>query len=160
YRPIPGSPGKDPGASGLSFPAFGFPSAEAVTGVRLQTSSRSIDIPGLGGANGGQANALCIIDVSTPSNPTVEAFIHPGTSFGERALGGSSPSAVIAAGGRLFVANAGNDSISVIDPAAHRVEGEIHLRIPGLETLRGVLPIGLAYHEQSGWLLVAEAGIN
>src|SRR5262249_14198902 len=64
YRPIPGSPGKDPGASGLSFPAFGFPSAEAVTGVRLQTSSGSIDIPGLGDANGDQANALCIIDVS------------------------------------------------------------------------------------------------
>src|SRR5450759_1395537 len=44
-------------------------------------------------------------------------------------------------------------------PAA-AVEAEIPIRIPGLERYRGVLPIGLAYHEKSGWLLVAEAGIN
>jgi YVTN family beta-propeller protein len=80
--------------------------------------------------------------------------------LGENSLGGSSPSAVLAAGGRVFVSNAGNDSISVIDPGTNQVEAEIPLRIPGLETLRGVVPSGLAYHEKSGWLLVAEAGIN
>ena len=37
---------------------------------------------------------------------------------------------------------------------------QIDIRIPGLEKLRGVLPIGMAYHEADGWLLVAEAGIN
>src|SRR5207237_2745944 len=58
------------------------------------------------------------------------------------------------------VSNGANDSITVIDPAANRVEAEIPIRIPGLETLRGVLPVGLAYHEKSGRLFVAEAGIN
>src|SRR5262249_15937798 len=36
----------------------------------------------------------------------------------------------------------------------------IELRIPGLESLRGVLPIGLTAYEPNHWLLVAEAGIN
>ena len=40
------------------------------------------------------------------------------------------------------------------------MEAEIPIRIPGLERYRGVLPIGMAYHEKSGRLLVAEAGIN
>ena len=38
--------------------------------------------------------------------------------------------------------------------------GEIPIRIPGLEAYRGVLPVGMAYDEKTGWLLVAEAGIN
>ena len=32
--------------------------------------------------------------------------------------------------------------------------------MPGLEGLRGVLPIGLALHAATGWLLVAEAALN
>ena len=44
--------------------------------------------------------------------------------------------------------------------ALRGVTAEIPIRIPGLESLRGVLPIGMAYHEKTGWLLVAEAGIN
>jgi hypothetical protein len=58
------------------------------------------------------------------------------------------------------VANTSNDSITIIDAATNRVEGEIDIRIPGLEAFRGVLPIGLAYHQRTGWLLAAEAGIN
>jgi len=50
--------------------------------------------------------------------------------------------------------------ISIIDPKTNAVTGEIPIRIPGLDSLRGVLPLGMAYDEKSGWLLVAEAGIN
>ena len=48
----------------------------------------------------------------------------------------------------------------MIDAKTNSVAGQIDIRIPGLEKLRGVLPIGMAYHEATGWLLVAEAGIN
>jgi YVTN family beta-propeller protein len=67
---------------------------------------------------------------------------------------------VVATADRVFVSNAHNDSITLIDTKTNSVAGQIDIRIPGLETLRGVLPIGMAYHEATGWLLVAEAGIN
>jgi YVTN family beta-propeller protein len=80
--------------------------------------------------------------------------------FGQQSAGGSSPSGVFAAAGHVYVSNAANDSITVIDAKTNQVEAEIPIRIRGLEGLRGVLPIGMAYHEATGWLLVAEAGIN
>ena len=67
---------------------------------------------------------------------------------------------MVATADRVFVSNAHNDSITVIDAKTNSITGQIDIRIPGLEKLRGVLPIGMAYHEATGWLLVAEAGIN
>src|SRR5262249_32577953 len=80
--------------------------------------------------------------------------------FGAPVEGGSSPSGVVVTPDQVFVSNAHNDSITVIDPRTNAVSGTIAIRIPGLETFRGVLPIGLAWDQESGWLLVAEAGIN
>jgi YVTN family beta-propeller protein len=54
---------------------------------------------------------------------------------------------VVATADRVFVSNAHNDSITVIDAKTNSVAGQIDIRIPGLEKLRGVLPIGMAYHE-------------
>ncbi len=67
---------------------------------------------------------------------------------------------MVATASRIFVSNAANDSITVIDAQTNKVAAEIPLRIPGMEGLRGVMPIGMAFHEAAGWLLVAEAGIN
>lgn len=102
-------------------------------------------------AVGGEAGSLAVLDVADPSAPKVEATV---------ATGGADSSGVIAADGKVFVANGGGDSITVIDAATNRVEAEIPIRIPGLEHLRGVRPAGMAYHERLGLLLVAEAGIN
>ena len=90
----------------------------------------------------------------------MESFIRTGLPLGPAVHGGSSPSGILAAAGRVFVSNANDDSITVIDAKTAAVEAEIPIRIPGLERYRGVLPIGMAYHEKSGRLLVAEAGIN
>ncbi|HEX3748526.1 MAG TPA: bifunctional YncE family protein/alkaline phosphatase family protein [Bryobacteraceae bacterium] len=160
YRMIPGADPDNPRATGLPFPAFGFPSADAVTGARRETEKGPVDVPGLGDPNVRESNSLCVVDVSTPTAPKVAAFIRTGVPVGKDSAGGSSPSGVLAAGGRVYVSNSSDDSITVIDPQTNTVAAEIALRIPGLETLRGVLPIGMAYHEKTGWLLVAEAGIN
>ncbi|MGO9231047.1 MAG: bifunctional YncE family protein/alkaline phosphatase family protein [Bryobacteraceae bacterium] len=151
YRGLAGAPG-----AGLSFPPFGFPSAEALRGVELA----GIRVPGLGETNAREADSVAVVDVTTPAAMRVEAFVRTGLDFGGAVRGGSGPAGIVAAAGRVFVANANNDSISILDPSTSRVEAEIPIRIPGLEGLRGVIPIGLAYHEASGWLLVAEAGIN
>jgi len=151
YRALAGVP-----EAGLSFPPFGFPSPEAVSGV----VQGGIAVPGLGEANAREADSVAVVDVTNPAALKVEAFVRTGLDFGGAVRGGSGPAGILAAAGHVFVANANDDSVSILDPATNRVEAEIPIRIPGLDGLRGVIPIGLAYHEASGWLLVAEAGIN
>lgn len=160
YRLIPGADAANPRETGLPFPAFGFPSMEAISGVRRQTARGHVNVPGLGDANAPESNAVAVVNLDDPLAPRLEAFVRTGLAFGERSLGGSSPSGVACGGGMVFVSNGHNDSITVLDAATNRIRAEIAIRIPGLENLRGVLPLGLAYHESSGWLLAAEAGIN
>ncbi len=160
YQPLPGADPNQPLTTGLPFPAFGFPSAEARDGAKRNTERGEIAVPGLGDPNVRESNSVAVINVEDPVAPKVETFIRTGLPFGDKSLGGSSPSGVIAAAGRVFVSNGHNDTITVIDPASNSVASEIAIRIPGLEDVRGVLPMGMAYHEPTGWLLVAEAGIN
>lgn len=160
YRAVPGADPKRAAVTGLPFPAFGFPSAEARDGARRDTGAGPVEVPGLGDPNVRESNSVCVLDLENPAAPAVETYIRTGLPFGSGTHGGSSPSGVLAAAGRVFVSNGHNDSITVIDAAANSVVGEIPIRIPALEHLRGVLPIGMAWHEPSGWLLVAEAGIN
>ncbi len=160
YRQLPGVDPKRARETGLPFPAFGFPSPEAAAGARRETATGSIDVPGLGDPNVPESNSLCAINVDDPRKPRIEAFVRTGAPFGGRIHGGSSPSGVLAIKDRIFVSNAHNDTITVVDAATLKVTGHIEIRIPGLERYRGVLPIGLAYHQPTGWLLAAEAGIN
>ena len=160
YKPLPGADPKRARQTGLPFPAFGFPSPEADKGARRETAQGPVDVPGLGDPNVAESNSLAVIDLADPLAPRLLAQIRTGLPVGERSAGGSSPSGVIAAGGRVFVSNGHNDSITVVDAASLKIEKEIPIRIPGLEALRGVLPIGMAWYAPAGWLLVAEAGIN
>ncbi|HTT64631.1 MAG TPA: bifunctional YncE family protein/alkaline phosphatase family protein [Bryobacteraceae bacterium] len=160
YRALPGVDPHDLRETGLPFPAFGFPSPESRDGARRDTGKGPVDVPGLGDPNVREANSLAVVDVSDPSAPKVVTFVRTGLAFGGGIDGGSSPSGVVATADRVFVSNAHNDSITVIDAKTNTIAGQIEIRIPGLENLRGVLPVGMAYDDATGWLLVAEAGIN
>jgi YVTN family beta-propeller protein len=153
YKPLPNK-------ATLPFPAFGFPSPEARDGVKLDTPAGPLNVPGLGDPNVRESNSVCVVDLTDPAAPKVEAFVPTGRPFGGDVLGGSAPAGVLATGNRVYVSNSHDDSITVIDAKTNAVTAEIPIRIPGLETLRGVLPVGMAYHAETGWLLVAEAGIN
>jgi DNA-binding beta-propeller fold protein YncE len=160
YRALPGADPKDLKATGLPFPAFGFPSKDAVTGARRRTESGSVQVPGLGKPNARGSNGLTVVDVANPQAPRVAAQLPTGLPFGGSVFGGSSPSGVVAAAGKVFVSNANQDTVSVFDAKTRRREPDIALRIPGYEALRGVLPIGIASTADQKWLLIAEAGIN
>lgn len=160
YSPVPGADPKRVRKTGLPFPAFGFPSPEAMNGARRETGSGAVDVPGLGDPNAPESNSLAVVDVSDPAAPRLERLIRTGLPFGAGTAGGSSPSGVAVSSDYVFVSNGHNDSISVIDPTTKKVRVDIDIRIPGLESLRGVLPVGLAWYEPENWLLVAEAGIN
>ncbi|MBI4907689.1 MAG: hypothetical protein HY820_28960 [Acidobacteria bacterium] len=161
YKPLPGADPKNPIRTGLPFPAFGFPSPEARNGVRrMSVSGEMIDVPALGDPNAVESNSVAFVNVENPAAPKIEEYIRTGLPFGERSFGGSSPSGVLATRDRVFVSNAHNDTITEIDASTRKVVREIQIRIPGLEQVRGVMPIGMALHAASGWLLVAESGIN
>ncbi|MCC7499863.1 MAG: hypothetical protein IT160_19945 [Bryobacterales bacterium] len=160
YQSLPGADRSDAWGTGLPFPAFGFHSPAAEGGVSRKRAIGPVEVPGLGRPNAPESNSLCVVNLQNPRAPKVEAFIPTGKRYGAGASGGSSPVGVLVAGGRVFVSNAHNDSITVVDGKTLRVEREIEIRIPGLENLRGVLPIGMAYCSARNWLLVAEAGIN
>ncbi|MBI1895419.1 MAG: bifunctional YncE family protein/alkaline phosphatase family protein [Acidobacteria bacterium] len=161
YKPIPGADPSTARETGLTFPAFGFPSPEAVHGTRRETvAGNPIDVPGLGEPNVAQANSLAVVNVEDPAQPKLVTLIPTGRPFGRGAHGGSSPSGVLATGTHVYVSNAHNDTITVIHAGRLKIEGEIPIRIPGLEQYRGVMPLGMAYHDPSRSLFVAEAGIN
>jgi YVTN family beta-propeller protein len=160
YRAIPGADRKQARAAGLPFPAFGFPSAEAERGVSRDTERGPVQVPGLGDPNVRESNSVAVVDLTDPSAMKLVTFVRTGLPFGGASAGGSSPSGVVAGGGHIYVSNAHNDSITVIDEKTNQVERDIPIRVPGLEQFRGVLPVGLALHPATGWLLVAEAGIN
>lgn len=161
YKPLPGADTARPITTGIPFPAFGFPSAEAREGTKVRdVSGQEIAVPGLGDPNVPESNSLAILNVESPAEAVLLGFVRTGLPFGDRSLGGSSPAGVVATADRVYVSNAHNDTVSVVDPIARKVVEEIQIRIPGLENLRGVMPIGMAVHEDSNTLLVAEAGIN
>lgn len=160
YKPIPGADPKRARQTGLPFPAFGFPSREAVEGARRSTAEGEVVVPGLGDPNVDESNSLCIIDVENPVQPSLVRFVRTGEPFGVWSLGGSSPSGLAVTAGTIYVANSNQDSITVIDAITLRVRTNIELRVEGLEPYRGILPIGMTVDLLSGRLLVAEAGIN
>ncbi len=160
YKPLPGADPKDPVRTGLSFPAFGFPSEDAAKGARRETEAGPVDVPGLGDPNVDESNSLCVMDVSDPAHAKVVRFVRTGEPFGPRSQGGAGPSGVVATASSIYVSNANQDTITVIDAPSLAVSATVALRIPSLEAYRGLLPIGLALDTANGRLLVAEAGIN
>ncbi|MDE3195062.1 MAG: hypothetical protein KGN84_01875, partial [Acidobacteriota bacterium] len=160
YQPLPGVTRSNARTHGLPFPAFGFPSGEALGGARRETEAGPVDVPPLGDPNVRESNSVCAIDVHDPARPEIQAWIRTGSPFDSRVFGGSAPAGILAVEDRVYVSNAHDDSVSVISAKDRKVIAEIPLRIYRLEQFRGVMPAGMAYDPVNKWLLVAEAGIN
>lgn len=157
YELVPGYNPKDPRDTGLDFPAFGFPSKEAKEGVMVGGKR----IPGLGDPNTPESNSLWVIDLSDLAQPRVIAKLPTGIPVGDKSVGGSSPGAVVAGRDKVFVSNANQDSITIIDARTNRVDQTVLLEPAAqVQGLRGVLPFGMALSPDQTRLYVACAGIN
>jgi DNA-binding beta-propeller fold protein YncE len=157
YSPVPGYDEAKPKQTGLEFPPFGFPSRAAAEGTTVEEKQ----IPGLGDPNVPESNSLWVIDVSNPAQPRATAKIKTGIDVGDRSVGGSSPGAVVAGAERVFVSNATQDSITIINAHSGRVEETIRLEpAEAVKGLRGVLPFGMALSRDEKRLYVACSGIN
>ena len=145
-----------PGA--LSFPPYGVPSKEAEEG----TVAEGLSVPGLGSPNHPDAMSLFAVDLESGA-VTVRAktgYLVGAERDGLKTIGGASPGGVAAGTRWVYVSNATNDTVSVIDVASGAMAGQVNLDVPGLERLRGVIPFGLALSPDEGRLYVACAGLN
>lgn len=158
YPLLPDVKAENDPSAGLAFPAYGIPSKEAEEGVEIEGKK----IPGLGSPNHPDAMSVFKVNLETGR---VEAKIKTGYLVGQRrgdinTVGGASPSTVVVGRRFAYVSNATNDTISVIDVERNAILGEIELLVPGLETLRGVLPFSIALSPDERRLYVACAGLN
>ena len=125
-------------------------------------------VPAVGDPNATESSSLFAIDVSRPERPIVKETAHTGRAVGaldeggRQAYGASHPNAVVVGGGRIYVSNGGDDSITILDRASLARVGEISLAaLPGSDrVLRGVQPVALALAPDGRALYVAEAGLN
>jgi DNA-binding beta-propeller fold protein YncE len=157
YSLVPGYDKKNPKMTGLEFPAFGFPSPEAENGAVVEGKQ----IAGLGDPNVPESNSVFAIDVSDPAQPRVLAKVRTGIPVGERSVGGSSPGDVVAGKKDVFVSNASQDTITILDARTNKVKKTVLLEpAQSVKGLRGVLPFGMALSPDEKRLYVACAGIN
>ena len=66
YALLPGADPVQTRSTGLPFPAFGFPSAEASQGAARQRTAGTVKVPGLGDPNAPESNSVAVLDVSQP----------------------------------------------------------------------------------------------
>jgi YVTN family beta-propeller protein len=158
YPLVPGVTRENRAEKGLPFPPYGVPSKEAEDGVEVN----GIHVPGLGSPN--HPDAMSVFSVELASGRVVQR-IKTGYLVGVdrddiTTIGGASPGALVAGRARVYVANATNDTISIIDAVSGASVSEVALTVPGLEHLRGVLPFGMAVSADETRLYVACAGLN
>ncbi len=127
--------------------------------------TQNYTIPGLGSPNAPAASSVYALDVSNPSQPTLQKIAKTGPLVGEIEQGistysGSHPNSVIANQKAIFVANGNNDSISILDAKTFREVSRVNLSLFKGSPIKGVQPVGLALSPDNQFLYVAEAGIN
>ncbi|MGV3618594.1 MAG: bifunctional YncE family protein/alkaline phosphatase family protein [Fimbriimonas sp.] len=146
---------------GLTRPPFGIPSDEATKGVELEGKK----VPGLGSLQAPEAQSVWMYDVENgipKFGKSVKCGLAVGaTSDGSKVVGGSSPTALLVRGGRLFVSNAHQDTVQVFGSEDLKPMATWKLSPhKGVERLRGTIPGALALSGDGKRLYVCERGLN
>lgn len=159
YPLAPGLTEENIEEAGLDFPPYGLPSGEAEEGVLINGKF----IPGLGSPE--VPEAVSVWTISLDSNKVISRE-KTGYRMGEmveglEVVGGSSPNSIAAGRRQVFVTNATNDNISVLDPVSGKVNSTIKLGIdPEIDSFRGLIPFGIELSNDESKLYVALSGLN
>jgi YVTN family beta-propeller protein len=145
----------------LSYPAFGYGSKEMKEGIKNDT----LEVNGLGDMNSEESVSVWSFDVSG-SQAKVISKIKTGVLIGEEVdgistVGGAGPNSIVASNEFVYVSNASNDNIAIIDASSKKIVDHIELKLDErLGNLKGVMPFGLSLSPDGKRLFVAESGIN
>ncbi len=144
---------------GLDFPPYGFPSEESEKGVVVDGR----EIPGLGSPHVPEAVSVWTIDLTSGE---IIAKEKTGYRIGElveglEVEGGASPNSIAAGKEKVFVSNATNDNISVLDRNNGKIMATIPLPLdPRIDPYRGMMPFGLVLSHDESRLYIALSGLN
>lgn len=120
-------------------------------------------IPGVGDPLAPEAMSVYAIDLAT--NRVTDRF-KPGHQIGQlvegaEVVGGASPNSLAVGSQFVYVSNATNDNISVIDYRNHQIVAHIPIRTDSLiDHYRGLLPFGLVLSKDEKTLYVTLLGFN
>lgn len=120
-------------------------------------------IPGVGSPNSPEAMSVFSINLNT--NKVVDKF-KTGYQVGEmvedaEVVGGASPNSIAVGKQYVYVTNATNDNIAVIDYKNHKILSHIPIRVDKrIDKFRGLLPFGITLSKDEKTLYVALLGFN
>lgn len=120
-------------------------------------------IPGVGSPHVPEAMSVFTIDLS--ANKVIDKF-KTGHQIGQmiedaEVVGGASPNSIAAGSKYVYVSNATNDNISVIDYKNHKIVDHIQIKVDRrIDRYRGLLPFGITLSKDEKTLYVALLGFN
>jgi DNA-binding beta-propeller fold protein YncE len=119
--------------------------------------------PGVGSPLSPEAMSIFSIDLST--NKVIDKY-KTGYQIGEmvedaEVVGGASPNSIAVGSKYIYVTNATNDNIAVIDYMNHKILNHIPISIDKrIDKYRGALPFGITLSKDETTLYVALLGMN
>ncbi len=143
----------------IPFHPYGNDTKESREGTEIEGKK----IPGLGDPRSDEAMSVFQIDLQT--NKIVKKY-KPGFQLGEmveemEVVGGSSPNSIAIGSKYVYVSNATNDNITVIDIKTRQIKFHIPIQFSTLlDKRRGYLPFGLCLSKDEKTLYVTLLGLN
>lgn len=138
---------------------YGNNTKESIEGTVIQEKR----IPGVGSPD--SPEAMSVFSINLKNNKVIDKF-KTGYQIGEmvedaEVVGGASPNSIAAGKQYIYVTNATNDNIAVIDYKNHRILAHIPIRVDKrIDQYRGLLPFGITLSKDEKILYVALLGFN
>ncbi len=138
---------------------YGDNTKESIEGTIIEGKK----IPGVGSPNSPEAMSVFSIDLKT--NKVIDKF-KTGYQIGEmvedaEVVGGASPNSIAVGKKYIYVTNATNDNIAVIDFKNHKILAHIPIKVDKrIDKFRGLLPFGITLSKNEKTLYVALLGFN
>jgi YVTN family beta-propeller protein len=120
-------------------------------------------IPGVGSPN--SPEAMSVFSINLKNNKVIDKF-KTGYQIGEmvedaEVVGGASPNSIAVGKKYIYVTNATNDNIAVIDFKNHKILSHIPIKVDKrIDKFRGLLPFGITLSKDEKTLYVALLGFN
>ena len=159
YPLVKGMTPENAGSMMISHHPYGDNTKESVGGTIVEGKT----IPGVGSPLSPEAMSVFSIDLA--SNKVIDKF-KTGYQVGQmiegaEVVGGASPNSIAAGKQFVYVTNATNDNISIIDYSNHRIVDHIAITVDKrIDKYRGLLPFGLVLSKDEKTLYVALLGFN